>query len=186
MKNIGLIVLLAAIPAWAWQGFDLKSLDRFADKASDSVDVNLEGALLQLAAKFLSADDPDEARIKKLIGRIKGVHVKSFEFDKEGVYKEEDLAGLRAQLNGPGWSRLLGIKSKKDSENAEIYSQNGTGKQLGGLTILVTSPKELTVVQILGSISLDDVAELSGPLGVPEMHFEKNGKPVKPEKKEGK
>jgi len=165
--------------AMAWQsGFDLKSLNKFAAKANDSVDVTLEGSVLQFAGKFLSDKNPDEAKIKKLVNGLKGIYVKSFEFEREGAYSDSDLAGIRSQLNGPGWSRIIGVKSKKEGENAEIYL-HASGTSAGGLTIIATGPKELTVVQILGSINLDDLSELSGNLGVPQLHLEQGGKGLK-------
>ncbi|MDQ6705912.1 MAG: DUF4252 domain-containing protein [Acidobacteriota bacterium] len=171
------IVLLFTAPMAAWQqGVDLKFLNKFAAKASETVDVALEGQVLQLAGKFLSGTNPDEVKMKKLVNGLKGVYVKSFEFDKEGQYSDLDLAGIRSQLRRPGWSRILGVKSKND--NAEIYLQI-IGKSVGGLTIISTEPKELTVVQILGPINLDDLNELSGNFGIPQLHLEQGGKAVK-------
>ncbi len=184
MKNARVwILFMAATPALAWeQGFDLKFLNKFASKASDSVDVSLDGSLLQLAAKFLSGNSPDEAKIKRLVNGLKGIYVKSFEFEKEGEYNESDLAGIRSQLKSPGWSRIIGVKSKKEGENSEIFLQTNGGTP-AGLTIISTGPKELTVVQILGSISLDDLSQLSGNLGVPQLNLEQSGKPPKKEPK---
>ena len=182
MKNARVwFLLVAATPALAWeQGFDLKFLNKFAAKASDSVDVSLDGSLLQLAAKFLSGNSPDEAKIKRLVNGLRGIYVKSFEFEKEGEYNESDLAGIRSQLKG--WSRIIGVKSKKQGENSEIFLQTDGGTP-AGLTIISTGPKELTIVQILGSISLDDLSSLSGSLGVPQLNLDHSGKAPK---KEGK
>ncbi|MDQ6665448.1 MAG: DUF4252 domain-containing protein [Acidobacteriota bacterium] len=179
MTRIYTVLLFTALPIAAWQqGFDLKFLNKFAAKASDTVDVTLEGQALQLAGKFLSGTNPDEVRMKKLVNGLKGIYVKNFEFEKEGQYSDSDLAGIRSQLRSPGWSRIIGVKSKKEGENAEIYLQS-SGKTVGGLTIISTGPKELTVVQILGSINLDDLNELSGNLGIPQLHLEQGGKAVK-------
>lgn len=179
ITRIYTILLLAALPATAWQQeFDLKFLNKFAARASDTVDVTLEGQVLQLAGKFLSGNNPDEAKMKKLVNGLKGIYVKSFEFEKEGQYSDSDLAGIRSQLKGPGWSRIVGVKSGKEGENAEIYLHTGS-KSVGGLTILATGPKELTVVQILGVINLDDLSDLSGNLGVPQLHLEPGGKTPK-------
>ena len=180
MKNARVwILLMTAMPALAWeQGFDLKFLNKFAARASDSVDVSLDGSLLQLGAKFLSGNSPEEAKIKRLVNGLKGIYVKSFEFEKEGQYNESDLDGIRSQLKAPGWSRIIGVKSKKEGENAEIFLRTN-GSTPGGLTIISTGPKELTVVQILGSISLDDLSGLSGNLGVPQLNLEQSGKSLK-------
>jgi hypothetical protein len=153
------------------QALDLKHLDRLAAKASDTADVTLDGSLLKMAARFLSADDPDQVKIRKLVGGLKGIYVKTFEFENPGEYTESDVTSIRKQLQSPGWSRIVGITSKKDGENAEIYLK--TGGSDGGLAILCANPKELTVVNIVGKIDLDELSELGGNLGVPKIDIEK-------------
>jgi len=187
MKILCSLTLFTMMAAAAFgQGLDLKHLDRLAAKANDTADVTLDGSLLKLAAKFLSASDPDEAKIKKLVSGLKGIYVKSFEFEKEGEYAESDVAAIRSQLKSPGWSRIVGVHSKKDGENAEIYIK--TGGADGGLAIICTNPTELTIVSILGKIDLDELSDLGGNLGVPKLDLEKSpdksDKSQPPKKKE--
>lgn len=61
------------------------NLDRLASKASDTVDVSLSGPLLQLGARFLDSNDPDEAKVKKMIAGIEGIYVRHFEFKQAGA-----------------------------------------------------------------------------------------------------
>jgi hypothetical protein len=159
------------------QALDLKHLDKLADMASSKVEVTLDGSVLKLAAKFLSDDDdPDSAKIKKLVNGLKGIYVKTFEFEKEGAYSDSDIAGIRKQLES-GWSRIVGIQSKKDGDNAEIYLK--TGGPDGGLAILCAGAKELTIVNIVGKIDLDQLSELGGNMGVPKIEVEKPKPPKK-------
>ena len=179
MKKMCPLILVFTVLA-AGQGFEIKRLDWLAASASNTVDVSLEGPLLQLATKFLSSNDPDEARIKKLVGGLKGIYVRSFEFDKEGAYSDSDVATLRNQLRAPEWSRLINVRGKRDGENVDLFLR--TNHESGGLAIIVANPKQLTVVQILGKIDLDGLSELGGSLGIPKLDVEKTSKPA--EKKE--
>ena len=120
--------------------------------------------------------DPDSAKIKKLVNGLKGIYVKTFEFEKEGAYSDSDIAGIRKQLES-GWSRIVGIQSKKDGDNAEIYLK--TGGPDGGLAILCAGAKELTIVNIVGKIDLDQLSELGGNMGVPKIDVEKAKPPKK-------
>jgi uncharacterized protein DUF4252 len=164
------------------QALDLQHLDKLAAKASDTADVTVDGALLKLAAKFLSGKDPDEAKIKKLVAGLKGIYVKTFEFENEGEYSDSDVAAVRNQLKSPEWSRIVGFRSKKDRETAEIYLRTGGD---GGLAIIAADPKELTVVNIVGKIDLDELSELGGNMGVPKIELEKqDDKSKAPQKKE--
>ena len=120
------LCIVASAAAMCGQAVDLKPRGRLADKASDVVDVAVDGALLKLGAKFLSADDPDQAKIKKLVAELKGIYVKTYKFEREGAYSESDIESIRKQLEAPGWSRIVGVRSKKkDSENAEIFLKTG-------------------------------------------------------------
>ncbi len=62
----------------------------------------MDGSMLQLAAKFLSDKDPDEAAIKRIVSGMKSITVKSFEFDGRHDYDQKDADDLRAVFTGPG------------------------------------------------------------------------------------
>ena len=161
----------AALLPLAAQEFKIPaSLDKLADKATEVVDVTLDSAMLQLASRFLSDKDADEARVKKLVAGLKGVYVKSFEFEKAGEYEESDVAALRSQLKGPGWARIVGVRSKKNGDNADVFI-GSDGGQVTGLVVISAEPKELTVVSIIGSIKPEDLRDLGGNFGIPKMEL---------------
>jgi hypothetical protein len=166
------IIAIAVAPVWAAEDFKLPiNLDKLAEHATESVDVTLDQSTLALAGGFLSKDDPDEAQVKKLIGKLKGIYVRSFEFDKEGQYSMADVQAVRSQLKGPNWSRIVGVKNMK-GENTEVYILKN-GDQIGGIVVLDAEPKELTIVHIDGSISPEELSRLSGHMGIPELSKEK-------------
>lgn len=150
-------------------GDDLKmpiNLDRLASRATESVDVTLDGAMLQLASKFLSSDDPDDAKIKQIVSKLKSVYVRSFEFSKDAQYSMDDIEALRAQLKSPQWSRIVSDKSK--TETAEVYVGRD-GEKVSGLVVIDAEPKELTIVHIDGPIDVSELSELGGHMGIPRL-----------------
>jgi len=166
------IIALSMAPVWAAEGFKLPiDLDKLAERATESVDVTLDQSTLQLASGFLSKADPDEAQVKKVIGKLKGIYVRSFTFDKEGQYSMSDVQAMRAQLRGPNWSRIVGVKSIK-GENAEVYLLKN-GDQIAGIVVLDAEPKELTIVHVDGSISPEELSHLGGHMGIPELEKSK-------------
>lgn len=167
--------LMAVLPVAAQEVKLPASLNKLAEKASEVVDVTLDGQMLKLASKFLSKDDPDEAKVKNLVNGLKGIYVKSFEFEKEGEYSPADVEAIRTQLRGPGWSRMVAVVSKKDGENADIYMKLD-GDRVGGLVILAAEPKELTVVNIVGNIDIDQLSELGGHFGIPDVEVQREKK----------
>lgn len=165
MRTIAL--LLAALGIGSAQQLKL-NLDHLAAKAADSVDINLNGSLLQFAAKFLDGNNPDEARVKKLIGGIESIYIRSFQFKKEGEWAQTDLESVRSQLKGPAWSRIVGFKSTSEGANAEVYIHSDKDK-VTGVAIVVAEPQEFTVVNLSGLIDLDSLADLSGHFGMPKI-----------------
>ena len=167
--------LLVFAPVLSAQGqqdsrLQMSSLDHLAAKASQTIDVNIDQRLMLLAAKVFDDKDEDERQIKKLITGLKGVYVKSFEFETEGQYAAADIETIRTQLRGPGWTRLVNVTSKKDGM-LEVYLLFN-GETVGGLAVLHTDDKELTVVNIVGPVDLDKLAKLEGQLGIPELGIE--------------
>jgi len=130
--------------------------------------LNLNSSTLQFAAKFLDADDPDEAQIKKLITGLEGIYVRHFSFKGVNSWTQADLDAIRAQLRPPEWTRIVGVKSEEDGENDEVYLRT-IGNKMAGVAIVAAETKALTVVQIAGPIDLDALAALGGHMGVPKL-----------------
>lgn len=167
-----LVILGAAAGAMAQNArIQTSQLDALAAKASQTVDVNLDERMMQLAAKFLSDKEADEVKIKDLVNGLKGIYVKSFEFETEGQYSEADLEGVRSQLRNSAWNKIVNVNSKKEG-SVEVYLMQ-IGNQITGLAVLATDPKEVTVVNIVGPVDLDKLSDLEGNFGVPELGIER-------------
>jgi len=149
-------------------------LDSLTAKASQTVDVNIDERVMRLTAGFLSGKG-DEAKVKEIINGLKGIYVRSFEFEKEGEYSAADLESIRVQLRNPAWNRLVNVNSKKEG-SMEVYLMSNEMK-VGGLALLVTDPKEITLVNIVGPIDLQKLTELQGHFGVPELDIEVKEQP---------
>jgi len=168
---VALLVVLPAITARAQDPrIQLTHLDHLATRASETVDLNFDERLILAAAKIFNDKDEDEAQIKKLITGLKGVYVKSFEFENDNEYSSADVDSIRSQLREPSWTRLVNVKSKKDG-NVEVYISL-TGSQVNGLTVISAEPRELTIVNIVGPVDLEKLAKLEGNLGIPELGVE--------------
>jgi len=154
---------------------ELGQLDHLGSKASETVDVNIDERLMQITAKFLSGKDPDEVKIKQLVNGLKGIYVKSFEFEREGDYSQADIESIRSQLRNPAWSKILNVSSKKEG-SIEVYLLTNAS-QVDGLVVLATDPKELTIVNIVGPVDLEKLSQLEGQFGVPELGIETKPKP---------
>lgn len=164
-----LIIATAFVARAQDSRLQMSSLDHLAAKASQTIDVSIDERLIRIAAKVLSDKDGDEKEVKQLLLGLKGVYVKHFQFEVDGQFAAADVESIRAQLRGPGWSRMVGVSSKKDG-NFEVYLLMNA-EQIGGLAVLHTDLRELTVVNIVGPVDLQKLARLEGHLGIPELEI---------------
>jgi hypothetical protein len=148
------------------QPLKLDSLDKLAAKASESVNVNLDGSLLRLASRFLSSNDADEAQVKKIVAGLKGVYVRNYEFSKAGQYQESDIEAIRNQLRDAKWHHVVEVRGH-GRDNADVCLRQD-GENITGLVVIAAEAMELTVVYIDGPIDMDGLSKLSGNFGIPE------------------
>lgn len=190
MKKL-LASICLALPLLAQQGFDFASLDKLGANAKNRTNVTLDGDTLKLAGSFLSnANSKDGESVRALVDSLTGVYIRSWEFEKKGLYNEADLEPFRAYLKQGKWNRI--VESREDNEISEVYLLPQAGGKLGGVAIVSAEPKEVTVVYINGSLRTEDIAKLSGSMGIPDLSslsFSKGAKtptppPPPPAKKE--
>lgn len=145
------------------------------DKASETVQVTLDSRLLGMACRFLNANVPEEAQARKFCTSLQGIYVRHFTFDTDYVYPKADIDRLRRQLSAPGWSQIVGARSRKENTDVDVFVLI-EGDKAAGLSIIASQPREFTIVNIVGSIDLEQLHELEGQLGVPELEIERGGK----------
>jgi hypothetical protein len=182
-RLIGLLMLtaFAAVPVRAQEGkIQINHLERLSNQAVETVDVTVDEKLIALAGKFLNEKrSPDEKLAKEIINGLKGVFVKRFVFEKENEYTDADLQAIRSQLDAPGWSRIVGVRSKRKGTNVDVHIMTDESL-IKGLTVLVVEAKALTVVNVVGPIDVEKLSQLEGRFGIPNIGLEQvGGKPSK-------
>lgn len=168
LTNIALLTAFLTVAAFAQNArIQLDHIDRLFPNAIETIDVRVDGALLQIASKFLDKNKTNEAQVREILNVLKGVYVKGVEFDKDGQFTEQDVEAVRQQLSAPGWQRIVGVRSKRDNENVEVFLMLGNGL-IEGIGVLVTDPKQLMVVNVVGPIDPEKISELRGSFGIPK------------------
>lgn len=168
MRKLFLIACVLALPArGVAQMLRLDNLDRLAAKASETVNVTLDGSLLQMASRFISDDgDSDTAEVKRLVAGLKGISIRSFEFKNAGEYADADIEAIRSQLKDDTWKRIVQVHSKTEGDS-DIYLKTVAGR-IAGLAVIAAEPKQLTVVSIDGAMDLEGLSKLGGNFGIPK------------------
>jgi hypothetical protein len=173
-------LLMAPVSALA-QGarLQLDFLDRLEAQAAESVNITIDPAMLKMAAGLLTSDRRNDAAMAMLDG-IQGIYVRSFEFNRDNAYTQDDVNAVQKLLAVPGWSKMVEVETQaeRSAENNGVKTSTGglelvqiygwrEGNQPAGLAILVAEPRELTIVNIVGPIDFARLGVLQGQFGIP-------------------
>ncbi|HEX8397173.1 MAG TPA: DUF4252 domain-containing protein [Pyrinomonadaceae bacterium] len=179
LKIILLVMFfILATPANAQDPARLRfeKLNQLENRARDVVEVNIEGKLLDLAKRVLvKVNDPESKKVGQAISGLKGIYVRVFNFENENEYNIADVEEIRSQLQSPGWERLANVRSKKNNQKVDVYTMF-TGDTMSGVAVVISESKSVALVNVIGPIDIDLLAELSGKMNIPKIEIE-NDKP---------
>jgi hypothetical protein len=170
------LLLAWALPA-ASQGsspFPVTLEKDLAARAVNFTEVSLDKNMLAFASKFLDSKKSDDAQVRRLIEKLDGIYVRTYEFDKAGQYSEAELDAIRHQFSSPVWSVMVRGRAQDPDGDTDIYVKLATTRS--GVTNLNAEPKELDFVYISGPIRPEELSELSGNFGVPKLGKNATGK----------
>src|SRR6478609_9989476 len=94
-----LVRILIGLVLWCLAGrvqaqdakLQLANLDKLSEKAARVTDVTLDGSLLNFALNLIEkvdAEDKDVEQLKSIVKNLKGIYIKSFEFDEASQYSK--------------------------------------------------------------------------------------------------
>lgn len=131
--------------------------------APANIEVNLRGALLDLIASSSREEEPDFAG---LVGNLQAIQVRGFPMagtDQDEILRRFD--DLSSRLETQGWERIVYIREDDESINIYVKPEN---ENIAGLTVMVADPsdQETIFVNIVGSISPDDVSKIGRGLDI--------------------
>jgi len=152
-----------------------EKLNGLETRARDVVEVNIDGKLLDLAKRVMvKVNDQNAKKVAQAISGLKGIYVRVFNFENENEYNMADIDEIRAQLQSPGWERLANVRSKKNNQKVDVYTMF-TGDVMSGVAVVVSESKSIAVVNVIGPIDIELLAEMSGKLNIPKIDIEKVG-----------
>ena len=157
---------------------DLNRLAGIEARARDVVEVNVEGNILNLAKRVLAkTNEPDAQKVSKAISGLEAIYVRAYKFENENEFNMADVDQIRSQLLSPGWERLANVHSKKNNQKVDVYTMF-TGNVMSGVAVVVSEAKSIAIVNVIGPIDIEMLAELGGRMNIPKLDIE-TGKPDK-------
>jgi hypothetical protein len=169
------LAALAALCVRAARAADAQlTLPDFASleaKASETVNVTLDASLIGLAGRFLDPSKPEDAAVRKLINGLQGIYVRSYTFDSDFAYPKAEVDRVRSQLSAPGWRSVVQVHDVRKHNDVDIYMYVDRNR-VNGLAIIASQPREFTIVNIVGSVDLEQLHELEGRFGIPKLQLQ--------------
>ena len=181
MRSLKLILFLTvALTPLAGNAQNAKlhfeKLNGLEAKARDVVEVNIDGKLLEVAKRVLAKmNDQDTKKVAQAISGLQAIYVRAYNFEKEDEYNVADVDEIRNQLKAPGWEKLANVHSKRNNQKVNVYTMF-EGDKMSGVAVVVSESKSIAVVNVIGPIDIDLLAELSGKLNIPRIDIETNKK----------
>jgi Domain of unknown function (DUF4252) len=139
----------------------LPSSPDFGQPVTETVNITLGALPMKFVASLMGGDEgdgSDNAALGKTLAGVKSVQIRSYRFESDYACPEADLGSLRSQLAAPGWTRLVEAQ-RRDKGNVAVYLALDD-HVVRGLAILACQPREFTIVNVVGTIDVDQVARL--------------------------
>ena len=136
------------------------------------VDVDLQGAMLQVAAGAMEGEDEgDDTNLAELVANLERVRV---QVGKPSGADESTIRNLiedaKARLENSSWDRILTVEEA--DEQVYVYAIEEGGNILGVTVLVNDGAEEIVVVNIVGNIdprvlgrliaSMDEIPNLEG------------------------
>ena len=171
LKNIAVACALLIPPAVMGGeigSVDLPDFQALQRQATDSVNITLDPWLLGSVSALMDDKDPDSLATKRMLSGIKSIQIRSFAFGTDFVYPTEAVDGIRQQLSGPGWSKMVQVHKRKEREDVDIYLMLDQHRA-SGFTLIASDPRQLTIINIVGSIDMNDLPVLERHFHIPAL-----------------
>ena len=82
------------------------------------------------------------------------------------------MESLRAEVKGPAWTKMASVRSRKEGQDVDVFLKLEKEK-IVGLVVIAAQATQLTFVNIVGPIDLDQLAALGGHFGGPELEIKR-------------
>jgi len=126
-------------------------------------------------------NDQDARKVGQAISGLQAIYVRAYNFENENEYNTADVDEIRSQLQAPGWEKLANVRSKRNNQKVDVFTMF-TGDTMSGVAVVVSDAKSIAVVNVIGPIDIDLLAELSGKLNIPKIDIvNDNDKPKNPQ-----
>ncbi|HUF03805.1 MAG TPA: DUF4252 domain-containing protein [Aridibacter sp.] len=172
---VALAALASASAAHAQSArLQFDNLNYLTEKATEVIEVNVEGKMLELAKRVLvKVKDQDAQKVGEAIKGLEGIYVRVFRFEQDNQYNISDVETISAQLQSPGWEKLANVRSKRKNQKIDVYTMFD-GQDISGVAVILSEDRAIALVNVIGPIDIDTLVEMSGKLNIPKFDIDKS------------
>lgn len=167
------VLTSSALAAASSGHVDFGSFEPPADQ--QYVEVDLNKALLKLAATFTKHEDPE---IAEIISNLEHVRVNVIGMDDANrAAATNRIEALRNQLDQQGWARIVTVREGAGA-NVAVFIKQADDESIQGLVVTVIGAKgEAVLVNVVGDVHLEQIGRLGERLNIDPLR-ELNLKPA--------
>lgn len=126
--------------------------EKFAQGASSVTEITLDPSTMGMLGE-------DHGPNANLAQKMNLVVIRSYTYDKPGMYRTEDVDAFRKKLEDGSWSCPIRVRSEKGS--SDICSRTASDHETNEMVILSANPQKLTFIHMSGKMSLNDLNQMS-------------------------
>ena len=122
-----------------------------------TVEVNLSGPLLQLAAA--ASDEDDDPRFSEMLSKLDAITVRTYSMEgKSSDAYDKQVLALSKKLEADGWQTIVKVREKHEKAYIAVKM---VGERIVGLTVIAYDhDDELAFVNIVGDIDMKQISRL--------------------------
>ena len=121
--------------------------EKFAQGASESTEINLDPDTMGMM--------DSHHKNAELAKKMKFMIIRTYEYEKPGMYKMEDVEVFRKKLEDGTWKCSVRVREK--NESTDICSRLAPDHENREMVIITAESKALTFIHMSGNMSLEDL-----------------------------
>lgn len=158
-------------PAIAMPPGILDELTNLADQPATHTGFVFDRSMLQAAQGVLSSGGIDA---QQAAAELTSISFDTFRYPRAAFYTPETMQAIIAGYNAAGWKHLVdGNHSPANSAQPATPLTDlwlhFTGADIDNVTVLIRSPRDMSLVQVAGDLRPLDLIHLSGHFGIPRV-----------------
>jgi hypothetical protein len=135
----------------------LAGTEKFAQGASSVTEINLDPTTMSMIVSMRHGRDAD------LASKLNLMSVRSYTYDKPGMYSADDVEAFRKRLEDGSWSCPIRIRGQNGT--SEICSRSSADHVTNELVIFSANPQKVNFIHVSGKMTLEELNEASRSTG---------------------